>query len=146
MAKVSLIITTFNRPHLLPRAVESAQRGGQDVEVIVVDDASTDAAIFASLRLISLRPCALVRYGRRGQPIYECCTVAGSINLKGRSPDEQRALADVKRSFRSHCSRNDDKRQHHYRHAQPLYVTASGGRKCAASREEYRNHRWMMLL
>jgi glycosyltransferase involved in cell wall biosynthesis len=42
MAKVSLIITTFNRPHLLPRAVESAKRAGQDVEVIVVDDASED--------------------------------------------------------------------------------------------------------
>src|SRR2546423_1124586 len=42
MAKISLIITTFNRPHLLPRAVESAQRAGKDVEVIVVDDGSTD--------------------------------------------------------------------------------------------------------
>lgn len=43
MPKVSLIIPTFNRPHLLPRAVESARRAGQDVEVIVVDDASTDS-------------------------------------------------------------------------------------------------------
>src|SRR3989442_5912063 len=42
MNKVSLIIPTFNRPHLLPRAVESARRAGRDVEVIVVDDASTD--------------------------------------------------------------------------------------------------------
>jgi hypothetical protein len=52
MAKVSLIITTFNRPHLLPRAVESAQRAGHDVEVIVVDDASTDetANVCRSLR------------------------------------------------------------------------------------------------
>lgn len=42
MAKVSVIIPTFNRPHLLPRAVRSAQRAGRDVEVIVVDDASVD--------------------------------------------------------------------------------------------------------
>jgi glycosyltransferase involved in cell wall biosynthesis len=42
MPKVSVIIPTHNRPHLLPRAVESALKGGSDVEVIVVDDASTD--------------------------------------------------------------------------------------------------------
>ncbi len=42
MAKVTLIIPTFNRPHLLPRAVESARRAGRDVEVVVVDDASSD--------------------------------------------------------------------------------------------------------
>ena len=43
MPRVSVIIPTHNRPHLLPRAVESAQRAGQQVEVIVVDDASVDA-------------------------------------------------------------------------------------------------------
>jgi glycosyltransferase involved in cell wall biosynthesis len=42
MPKVSIIIPTCNRPQLLPRAVESAQRAGTDVEVIVIDDASTD--------------------------------------------------------------------------------------------------------
>ena len=42
MPSVSVIITTHSRPHLLPRAVESAQKAGTDVEVIVVDDASTD--------------------------------------------------------------------------------------------------------
>ncbi|HEX8845573.1 MAG TPA: glycosyltransferase family A protein [Pyrinomonadaceae bacterium] len=40
--KVSVIITTHNRPRLLPRAIESAQRAGASVEVVVVDDASTD--------------------------------------------------------------------------------------------------------
>jgi glycosyltransferase involved in cell wall biosynthesis len=51
MNKVSLIIPTFNRPHLLPRAVESARRAGNDVEVIVVDDASCDetASVCAAL-------------------------------------------------------------------------------------------------
>jgi len=43
MPGVSLIIPTFDRPHLLPRAVESARLAGADVEVIVVDDASTDS-------------------------------------------------------------------------------------------------------
>ncbi len=42
MASISLIIPTHSRPHLLPRAVESALVAGTDVEVVVVDDASTD--------------------------------------------------------------------------------------------------------
>lgn len=42
MTKVSVIIPTHNRSALLPRAVESALRAGTDVEVIVVDDASSD--------------------------------------------------------------------------------------------------------
>jgi glycosyltransferase involved in cell wall biosynthesis len=42
MARVSIIIPTYERPHLLVRAVASAQAAAADVEVIVVDDASTD--------------------------------------------------------------------------------------------------------
>jgi glycosyltransferase involved in cell wall biosynthesis len=42
MPKVSIIIATHSRPNLLPRAVKSAFEAGSDVEVIVVDDASTD--------------------------------------------------------------------------------------------------------
>lgn len=42
MPRASIIIATHNRPHLLPRAVESAQAAGNDVEVVVVDDASCD--------------------------------------------------------------------------------------------------------
>jgi glycosyltransferase involved in cell wall biosynthesis len=42
MPKVSIIIATHSRPKLLPRAVKSAQAAGTDVEVVVVDDASTD--------------------------------------------------------------------------------------------------------
>jgi len=41
MLLTSIIIATHNRPHLLRRAVESAFVAGTDVEVIVVDDAST---------------------------------------------------------------------------------------------------------
>jgi cellulose synthase/poly-beta-1,6-N-acetylglucosamine synthase-like glycosyltransferase len=42
MASVSVVITTYNRAQLLPRAIESAQQAGSDLEVIVVDDCSTD--------------------------------------------------------------------------------------------------------
>ena len=42
MPRVSVIITTHDRPRLVPRAVESARRAASDVEIIVVDDASTD--------------------------------------------------------------------------------------------------------
>ncbi|HYO98990.1 MAG TPA: glycosyltransferase family 2 protein [Pyrinomonadaceae bacterium] len=40
---MSLIIPTRCRPQLLVRAVESAKLAGRDVEVVVVDDASTDS-------------------------------------------------------------------------------------------------------
>ena len=42
MSSVSVIIPTYNRPQLLPRAIESAFAAGTDVEVVVVDDASSD--------------------------------------------------------------------------------------------------------
>lgn len=42
MPQVSLIIPTHDRPLQLPRAIESARAAGANVEVIVVDDASTD--------------------------------------------------------------------------------------------------------
>lgn len=42
MPRVSLIIPTRCRPQLLVRAVESAKLAGRDVELLVVDDASTD--------------------------------------------------------------------------------------------------------
>lgn len=42
MPRVSLIIPTHGRPQLLLRAVESAKLAGRDVELVVVDDASTD--------------------------------------------------------------------------------------------------------
>lgn len=42
MPTASIIITTHNRPSLLPAAIKSAQAAGNDIEVVVVDDASTD--------------------------------------------------------------------------------------------------------
>jgi glycosyltransferase involved in cell wall biosynthesis len=42
MALTSIIIPTHDRPTLLPRAVDSARRAGAEIEVVVVDDGSTD--------------------------------------------------------------------------------------------------------
>lgn len=42
MPRTSIIITTRSRPRLLPRAIASARASGKDVEIVVVDDASTD--------------------------------------------------------------------------------------------------------
>ena len=42
MSRISVIIPTHHRPHLLIRAIESARAAATDVEIIVVDDASTD--------------------------------------------------------------------------------------------------------
>jgi glycosyltransferase involved in cell wall biosynthesis len=42
--RVSIIIPTHNRADLAARAVESAQEAGKEVEIILVDDASTEPA------------------------------------------------------------------------------------------------------
>ncbi|HEV2915478.1 MAG TPA: glycosyltransferase family 2 protein [Pyrinomonadaceae bacterium] len=55
MPTVSVIITTHNRPHLLPRAVESAHGAGREVEVVVVDDASVDETAEVCRRLKGIR-------------------------------------------------------------------------------------------
>jgi len=55
MVKVSIIIPTYNRCHLLPRAIKSAQQAGTDVEVIVVDDASTDDTLEVCKSLEGIR-------------------------------------------------------------------------------------------
>src|SRR4030095_2960581 len=55
MAKVSLIIPTFSRPHLLERCVTSALKAGSSVEVIVVDDASSDATASVCQKLRDIK-------------------------------------------------------------------------------------------
>ena len=42
MPRASIIIATHSRPQWLPRAVESARAAGREVEIVVVDDASSD--------------------------------------------------------------------------------------------------------
>lgn len=59
MPSVSIVITTYNRAQLLPRAIESAQKAGSDLEVIVVDDCSTDdtaevCAMLSGIRYVRL--------------------------------------------------------------------------------------------
>jgi glycosyltransferase involved in cell wall biosynthesis len=51
MSVTSIIIPTYERPKLLARAVESARLAGANVEVVVVDDGSTDetSAVCAAL-------------------------------------------------------------------------------------------------
>jgi glycosyltransferase involved in cell wall biosynthesis len=61
MPKVSIIIPTNNRPHLLARTVESAQSAGEDVEVIVVDDASSDETAEVCRTLEGIRYIRLER-------------------------------------------------------------------------------------
>jgi len=53
--RVSVIITTHSRPDLLPRAVQSAREAGASVEVVVVDDGSTDRTAAVCRELPGIR-------------------------------------------------------------------------------------------
>jgi glycosyltransferase involved in cell wall biosynthesis len=55
MARVSVIIPTHDRPARLPQAIASARAAGRDVEIIVVDDASTDETANVCQRLDGIR-------------------------------------------------------------------------------------------
>jgi hypothetical protein len=71
MPLTSIIITTHNRPQLLPRAVESAFAAGANVEVIIVDDASTDETAAVCRELSAIKYVRVERNQR----------VAGARNL-----------------------------------------------------------------
>ncbi|HVS81615.1 MAG TPA: glycosyltransferase family 2 protein [Pyrinomonadaceae bacterium] len=65
MPEVSFIIPTHNRAALLAETVDSAQRAGRDVEVIIVDDGSTDNTAEVCAKLPGIR---YLRFDRnRGQ-------------------------------------------------------------------------------
>lgn len=66
MPTVSIIIATYNRPHLLLRAVESARNAGEDVEIIVVDDASTEETSKACRALSGIRYVRVERNQKLG--------------------------------------------------------------------------------
>lgn len=61
MPLTSIIIATYNRPHLLPRTVASAHEAGDDVEVVVVDDASTDDTASVCKQLSNIKYVRLDR-------------------------------------------------------------------------------------
>jgi glycosyl transferase family 2 len=71
MSLTSIIIPTHNRPHLLTRAVASAHAAGTDIEIIVVDDASSDETASVCK---TLHPIRYVRVERN-----QC--VAGARNV-----------------------------------------------------------------
>lgn len=71
MSLTSIIITTHNRPKLLRRAVESAFAAGTNLEVIVVDDASTDETAAVCHELTGIKYVRVERNQR----------VAGARNL-----------------------------------------------------------------
>jgi cellulose synthase/poly-beta-1,6-N-acetylglucosamine synthase-like glycosyltransferase len=55
MPTISVVITTYNRAHFLPRAIESALAAGSSLEVLVVDDASTDGTSELCGRMAAIR-------------------------------------------------------------------------------------------
>jgi glycosyltransferase involved in cell wall biosynthesis len=63
MPAATVVITTYNRSQLLPHAIESAQNAGSDLEIIVVDDASTDDTPDVCSRLSNIRYLRLEKNG-----------------------------------------------------------------------------------
>ena len=55
MSKVTVVITTYNRAHFLQRAIQSVLQAGSGVEVVVVDDCSTDETPDVCSQLESIR-------------------------------------------------------------------------------------------
>lgn len=66
MPKVSVIIATHNRANLLPNAVASARNAGHDLEIIVVDDASSDETREVCAAMSDVRYLRLERNQRLG--------------------------------------------------------------------------------
>jgi glycosyltransferase involved in cell wall biosynthesis len=61
MPAITVIIPTHNRPHILPRAVDSARLAGADIEILVVDDASTDETAIVCRNLSGIKYIRLER-------------------------------------------------------------------------------------
>jgi glycosyltransferase involved in cell wall biosynthesis len=61
MPRVSVIIPTHSRPRLLLRAIASAKEAGSDIEIIVVDDASTDETAEVCKKLDGIKYVRLER-------------------------------------------------------------------------------------
>ena len=99
MPLVSVIIPTRNRPHLLPRTLESVlKQSTEDLEVIVVDDGSTDstgavaaAVARAFLRTkapfprLKLRSCAAPAASNCAQAPFDPALASRSLPAQSRS-------------------------------------------------------------
>jgi cellulose synthase/poly-beta-1,6-N-acetylglucosamine synthase-like glycosyltransferase len=55
MSIVTVVITTYNRTQFLQRAIQSALQAGPDLEVVVVDDCSTDETSELCAQLANIR-------------------------------------------------------------------------------------------
>lgn len=55
MSKVTVVITTYNRAQFLQRAIQSALHAGSNLEVVVVDDCSTDETPEFCSKLTNIR-------------------------------------------------------------------------------------------
>jgi glycosyltransferase involved in cell wall biosynthesis len=55
MSRVTVVITTYNRAHFLQRAIQSVLQAGSNVEVVVVDDCSTDETPDVCAKLENIR-------------------------------------------------------------------------------------------
>jgi len=55
MSSVTVVITTYNRAQFLKRAVQSALQAGSELEVIIVDDCSTDETPDLCAKLADVR-------------------------------------------------------------------------------------------
>ena|SRR6266568_5290163 len=55
MSIVTVVITTYNRAQFLQRAIQSALQAGPDLEVVVVDDCSTDETSELCAQLANIR-------------------------------------------------------------------------------------------
>ena len=61
MSSVTVVITTYNRAQFLKRAVQSALQAGSELEVIIVDDCSTDETPDLCAKLADVRYIRLTK-------------------------------------------------------------------------------------
>lgn len=90
MALVSIIIPTYNRVAWLPRAIESAKSAGPDVEVIVVDNGSTDETEEVCRTIPGIRYLRLYPNVRQARARNEGIKISTSEYLTFLDDDDQR--------------------------------------------------------
>lgn len=107
VAKITVVIPTYNRARLLPRAIESARQAGSDLEVIVVDDCSTDdtpevCATMTEIRYIRLSSNGGLAHARNAGVAESSCEFVAfldddDLRLPGSLDKQLRALTSDNR-------------------------------------------------